>query len=595
MALLIFVLVFATPTSAQQSDRWAFPEGAVEAFQANDFATSRALIEEALARCEASKPEADECLDLIQARGAIAAETGDMPALRESASRTIEMAKRWLPADHPDRERGHYRLGIYYLETGDLREAEEEFCAAVAINFPKRDQVKDTVANRLRFVAKVLFETGRATESRDYNKQADSIAAANFDLDAPTLGDTYDVVGLSHLNDRRYADAEVMLRRAIAFHECATPDANEKIALSYRELGRAYGWQDKMIEAEAATRRALSLTTAEPSADPTVVADLHHQLGQIFEATERFDKAEQSYRKVLELRSAERPADLLEMANIEADLANVLSIQGRYEEGEELARAALEKRQRALPRSHPAILNSYNQLAIMLTLQDSTDQAEVILNRLLAEAAGNPVVSRPRLLVNIAGVMAQAGRYARAEALLREAAELLDPDEEDPSLGSAIYQNLALSMAEQGRHEDAIAPFRKAMDYAAKAGSAGKLNVTSISLFMAVSLSRIGRDAEAEQLFRKARLLRNEMFPPGHLARIESDTRFAEFLARNASLFGEARSLYREAERGILARVGSFGEFGAAAQAEIRKFRPTFTGEVAVAWALAERNRSGSF
>ena len=53
----------------------------------------------------------------------------------------------------------------------------------------------------------------------------------------------------------------------------------------------------------------------------------------------------------------------------------------------------------------------------------------------------------------------------------------------------------------------------------------------------------------------------------------------------------EARSLYRGAGAGAMARVASFPGFTPAAQAEVREYRPIFTGQVRAAWDLAAERR----
>ena len=49
----------------------------------------------------------------------------------------------------------------------------------------------------------------------------------------------------------------------------------------------------------------------------------------------------------------------------------------------------------------------------------------------------------------------------------------------------------------------------------------------------------------------------------------------------------EVRALYRAAARGAQERIGGLAGFDAAAQQELRTYRPIFVGQVRAAWNLS--------
>jgi tetratricopeptide (TPR) repeat protein len=95
------------------------------------------------------------------------------------------------------------------------------------------------------------------------------------------------MLGVVHLQRREPAEAEALIRRALALQEKAAFLAN---------LGNALRGQRRLDEAESAFRRALLL-------DPDDAAT-HNNLGVLLKKSRRLDEAEAAYRRALELRPA---------------------------------------------------------------------------------------------------------------------------------------------------------------------------------------------------------------------------------------------------------------------------------------------------
>ncbi len=98
------------------------------------------------------------------------------------------------------------------------------------------------------------------------------------------------------------------------------------------------------------------------------------------------------------------------------------------------------------------------------------------------------------------------------------------------------------------------------------------------------------RLTEATSLLRKALAISGN-FPSTHPDRILNELSLAGALRLEGKHIALARTLYRQAGRGANERIQAFAGFTTAAQAELRQYRPIFSGQVRAAWLLSERAR----
>ncbi|MBX3595344.1 hypothetical protein [Sphingomonas sp.] len=97
-----------------------------------------------------------------------------------------------------------------------------------------------------------------------------------------------------------------------------------------------------------------------------------------------------------------------------------------------------------------------------------------------------------------------------------------------------------------------------------------------------------GDVAQARQLLARARRIWTAAYPEGAERRIDGDANLADLLAGPAAEHDAARSLYRIAGDGVLARVATYSDFGREAQQTLIRYRPIFTAQVRLAWQLGD-------
>src|ERR1700722_4389157 len=146
------------------------------------------------------------------------------------------------------------------------------------------------------------------------------------------------------LRDRaQYAQAEALLRNALALAEEGCRGCELRVCSVENELGVLYKYTGKFDEAERAYKRALQL--AERPAghrDPATLATLYHNLGGLEHARERYAAGEVFARRGLALREQMLGPNHPDVASDLAALAPLLDAQGKRQEAASMMIRALE-------------------------------------------------------------------------------------------------------------------------------------------------------------------------------------------------------------------------------------------------------------
>jgi serine/threonine-protein kinase len=194
-----------------------------------------------------------------------------------------------------------------------------------------------------------------------------------------------------------------------------------------------------------------------------------------------------------------------------------------------------------------------NMLARVMSAQGNNEQALAAAERAVGislEAAGpeNPTLLDAHFVMG--SVLTELLRSAEAEAHLREAVRIADPRINRSQALSALY-GLGRALSDEGRHDEAIAVYRRAEDTE---------DCASGQWTALVGLGRayigLGRPAEAVELLDRA--LTIEHAGVAKVDEAEADALLAEALheagrapRRARELAGRAVDLYREAGKGL--------------------------------------------
>lgn len=187
--------------------------------------------------------------------------------------------------------------------------------------------------------------------------------------------------GLLLLERARYAEAEPLLRRALAINE-TNPGSNiSTIALSLNNLAVLLIETDRLDEAEPLLVRALAIDETNVVPDnPKVAIDLSN-LGALYLKRKCFKKAALVMRRALEIDASHYGSDHPRVANDLNNLAQLLLRIDRFEEAEPLMHRALEIDEAHYGPTHLSVANRLHNFAVLLFETTRHDDAESLMRR----------------------------------------------------------------------------------------------------------------------------------------------------------------------------------------------------------------------
>jgi tetratricopeptide (TPR) repeat protein len=302
------------------------------------------------------------------------------------------------------------------------------------------------------------------------------------------------------LDDRRFVDAELRLRRAIELARNDLPLRLDAMAL----LARLQLDREHLKEAQATTQELESLVSAG-GVSPLVRAWTVFVRAALLESQNHFDQALPLYRQAINLAlGAEGPLSLAAVAmrfEVTESLVkqfNFKLARETYAEADKALRelgGAHEIRANARSASFAYFLWGYS--AISAT--EATAQIQRSRDSLTATTLPVPEWFIPRIDMRLAAIQMEGGNLAAGlpqyEASYKEALRVLGQDESDREW----IQVLGTGLLGVGRHEEADRQFRQALELT-KAAGLGLHPYTAWNYkIIALNLRYAGRWDEAEK------------------------------------------------------------------------------------------------
>jgi tetratricopeptide (TPR) repeat protein len=179
--------------------------------------------------------------------------------------------------------------------------------------------------------------------------------------------------------EKRPAEAEGMLRRALASRLQISGAEHPSTAQTMNQLAYALHDEGKLSEAEQYARASLA-TSRRLLGDehPDIAVGLNH-LATLLRDQGKLDEAESMLRQALAVAERTWGADQTDTARIETNLGDLLAKQGKPQESEQLLRESLRARRKILPANHPDIFDSEARLGGVLAQEGRFREAEPLL------------------------------------------------------------------------------------------------------------------------------------------------------------------------------------------------------------------------
>ncbi|MCH7929915.1 MAG: CHAT domain-containing protein [Proteobacteria bacterium] len=349
----------------------------------------------------------------------------------------------------------------------------------------RRTQMEE--AKQLGKRAKKFIKDGRYAEAESLIKRALAtkerwLGAEHFAV-AESLND---LAGLYRIQGR-YAVAEPLLKRSLAIKESKFGTEHRRVAKTLDTLAQLYRAQGRYAEAEPLVKRALAIWERTRGQDHPTVATSLGSLALLYRAQGRNAEAIPLIERALAIFEEAKGADNPQVAKALNNLAAAYRIQNRAAEAEPLLKRALAIWEKAKGPDHMWVGKTLNNIANLYKAQGRAAEAEPLVERSLgiferAFGPNHPEVART--LSTLAGLYRDQGRYAEAEPHLERALAINERvlGADHPRLAKTL-SSLAKIYKKQRRHAEALDYIRRASNIhrARAARSGGRRSVGGLA------------------------------------------------------------------------------------------------------------------
>ncbi|HEX7180280.1 MAG TPA: tetratricopeptide repeat protein, partial [Thermoanaerobaculia bacterium] len=291
-------------------------------------------------------------------------------------------------------------------------------------------------------------------------------AVASF-ADAAGLADPttrlMNQLGLLFFSKALVAEAEPLMRRALAIDEKSFGPEHPEVAIRLNNLAQLLQATNRLGEAEPLMARVVTILESSFGEHHPNVATALNNLGPLLQATNRFVEAEPLMRRALAIDEKSFGPEHPNVARDLNNLGQLLQATNRFAEAEPLMARVVTIFESSLGEHHPDVATALNNLASLLQVTNRHAEAEPLMRRALAIDEKSFGPEHPRVAVNLnnlAQLLQATNRLAEAEPLMRRVLVIfLDftrrTGHEHPHL-QAAFSNYALLLQEIGKSEAEI-------------------------------------------------------------------------------------------------------------------------------------------
>ena len=349
---------------------------------------------------------------------------------------------------------------------------------------------------------------GRFADAEPLLRSALAVRSAELGPEHPEVAES--LGDLSALQERlsRYDESVELARQMLRIRRQAR-DQGAPTVQALRRLGVALFFRGEYAESERLLREALEIQRRAPPGGELERANVLNDLAQtVGTGMEDAAAAEKLNREALEIRRAKQGPRHPETAQVLNNLAVTRLQQQDYQEAESLYRDALAAEEESLGRDHPETVSTLENLGGVLFKTERYDEALALLDRVLAarkNGLGENSLQVARTLHNVAVVQTSAGRFQEAEATFKAVIPRMRAVQgsDHPEVAQAIasWAKLKKEVKDYGAAERL---FRESLDLRLAKLGEDHLTVATGRLKLAEVLVLQGRFAEAEPLLLKA-------------------------------------------------------------------------------------------
>ena len=313
---------------------------------------------------------------------------------------------------------------------------------------------------------------------------------------------------LGRVNDQlgRFAEAERMLRRALALRRTHLGDSHMDVAATLNSLSNVLAQTDRREESLGLAREALAIQQRVLGPNHLEVAAT---LSMVARRSGDLPAAESLFRAAREIQRASLGPEHRELALTSRDLADNLAAQGKNDAAEAMLRETLAIQERLAGPEHASAAGTMTALANLLRAQRIKEaEAESLYHRAI-DILKREVPDRPARLVGplygLEELAHSRGDHARAEALARDVLDIQQRTigTEHPMVTESM-DVIAEHLAAQRRYSEAERVLRDATTLLQRTVGSGHFRMGDRLSTLGRVYSAAGRLEEAESSLRQA-------------------------------------------------------------------------------------------
>lgn len=370
-----------------------------------------------------------------------------------------------------------------------------------ALGSVQRDVTRDARlrGSLLTAMGKAYHGLGRYDTSLALLNEARTLAAASGNETREELAEALFARGTLYSSLGRFGEAETDLCEAIRLFEAVLGPDHLKVALARNSLvvcfldkgdpdraerhltllkaqdrrvalpddvvagilmnqGHVHHWNNQLDRAAQAYFQSIQRTERYSGTENIKSAGGHHNLGTLYLISGRLALAEQHLTKALSLRQAEYGLAHQETAATHGSLGRIFLARNEFAQAEVHALQSLEGYTQVFGPHHGRLIFPLSLLGTIKSRQDDLPAAVRFFERSLGVARahyGRCHYQTAIALNNVGSMQRKAGKFAAAEAALREAREMVLSLRGDVQVVGSFEVNLATALIGRGREDEA--------------------------------------------------------------------------------------------------------------------------------------------
>jgi tetratricopeptide (TPR) repeat protein len=321
----------------------------------------------------------------------------------------------------------HEPLAGFLVNQGKLDRADALVSDLIDIREVHQGENHPDLATTLLLWSELLYARANYPGMESVAARAERIFAGRNPPDLLGVAAAMNQRGLALQYESRLAEAEPLMRRALAIAEESFGPEHPKVAQYLNNLATLLQATNRLAEAEPLMRRTLTISERSLGSDHPTVAIRLNNLATLLKATKRSAEAESLMRRALAIDEQSFGPEHFNVATGLNNLATLLQDTNRLAEAEPLMRRALAIDEQSLGTQHPNVARDLNNLATLLQATNRLAEAEPLLRQALAideQSFGPDHPDAARDCNNLASLLKATNRLAEAEPLMRRMVEI---------------------------------------------------------------------------------------------------------------------------------------------------------------------------